>query len=192
VFRSDDGGASWVRINDDAHQYGNIGAAITGDPRVYGRVYLATNGRGVLYADRVGGSTSSPTASPTSASPSPSPTSPSPSPTATGTGACTVKYTVVNQWPGGFQGDALIANKGSAAVNGWSLKWSFANGQVVSSLWNGSYTQTGAAVTVTNASWNGTIAPGGTADVGFQASWNNTTNAVPTAFTLNGTACGAG
>jgi xyloglucan-specific exo-beta-1,4-glucanase len=48
VFRSDDSGATWVRINDDKHQYGNIGDAITGDPRVYGRVYLGTNGRGVI------------------------------------------------------------------------------------------------------------------------------------------------
>ncbi|MEV5707308.1 xyloglucanase [Actinoallomurus sp. NPDC052274] len=55
VFRSDDSGATWVRINDDAHQWGNIGAAITGDPRVYGRVYVATNGRGVMYGDRTGG-----------------------------------------------------------------------------------------------------------------------------------------
>nr|WP_308211869.1 xyloglucanase [Actinoallomurus soli] len=55
VFRSDDSGTTWVRINDDAHQWGNIGAAITGDPRVYGRVYVGTNGRGVLYGDRTGG-----------------------------------------------------------------------------------------------------------------------------------------
>ena len=49
-FRSDDGGATWVRINDDAHQFGNIGA-LTGDPRVFGRVYLGTSGRGVIYGD---------------------------------------------------------------------------------------------------------------------------------------------
>ncbi|WP_433179445.1 xyloglucanase [Actinoallomurus sp. CA-150999] len=55
IFRSDDSGATWVRINDDAHQWGNIGAAITGDPRVYGRVYVGTNGRGVIYGDRTGG-----------------------------------------------------------------------------------------------------------------------------------------
>jgi xyloglucan-specific exo-beta-1,4-glucanase len=52
VYRSDNAGAAWVRINDDRHQYGNAGDAITGDPRVYGRVYLGTNGRGIIYGDR--------------------------------------------------------------------------------------------------------------------------------------------
>jgi hypothetical protein len=39
-----------VRINDDSHQYGWI-SPIAGDPRIYGRVYLGTNGRGVVYGD---------------------------------------------------------------------------------------------------------------------------------------------
>ncbi|MFE7901099.1 WD40/YVTN/BNR-like repeat-containing protein [Streptomyces sp. NPDC057424] len=51
VYRSDDEAKSWVRVNDDQHQWGWIGAAITGDPRVYGRVYVATNGRGVQYGE---------------------------------------------------------------------------------------------------------------------------------------------
>jgi hypothetical protein len=51
IFRSDDRGRSWTRINDDGHQYAWTGAAITGDPRVYGRVYVATNGRGIIYGD---------------------------------------------------------------------------------------------------------------------------------------------
>ncbi len=51
VFRSDDRGVSWTRINDDQHQYGWIGQVITGDPRIYGRVYLGTNGRGIPFAD---------------------------------------------------------------------------------------------------------------------------------------------
>jgi len=42
-FRSDDGGESFVRINDDQHQYGGS-HVITGDPRVYGRVYLGPLG----------------------------------------------------------------------------------------------------------------------------------------------------
>ncbi|WP_033321154.1 sialidase family protein [Streptomyces yerevanensis] len=51
VLRSDDGARTWVRINDDAHQWGWIGETITGDPRVHGRVYIATNGRGIQYGD---------------------------------------------------------------------------------------------------------------------------------------------
>lgn len=51
IYRSDDAGRSWVRINDDRHQYAWTGAAITGDPRVYGRVYVSTNGRGVVYGE---------------------------------------------------------------------------------------------------------------------------------------------
>ncbi|WP_435613332.1 1,4-beta-glucanase [Streptomyces sp. bgisy159] len=51
VHRSDDGAKTWTRINDDAHQWGWTGETITGDPRVYGRVYLATNGRGVQYGE---------------------------------------------------------------------------------------------------------------------------------------------
>ena len=50
LFRSDDAGENWVRINDDQHQYGWINH-ITGDPRIYGRVYFATGGRGIIYGD---------------------------------------------------------------------------------------------------------------------------------------------
>jgi photosystem II stability/assembly factor-like uncharacterized protein len=49
-FRSDDAGATWMRINDDRHQWGFC-TIITGDPRVYGRVYVGTGGRGILYGE---------------------------------------------------------------------------------------------------------------------------------------------
>jgi hypothetical protein len=49
IFRSDDAGQRWIRVNDDRHQYAFTGAAITGDPRVFGRVYVTTNGRGIIY-----------------------------------------------------------------------------------------------------------------------------------------------
>lgn len=50
LFRSVDVGATWTRINDDQHQYGAI-SHVTGDPRIYGRVYFATGGRGIIYGD---------------------------------------------------------------------------------------------------------------------------------------------
>ncbi|WP_457419151.1 WD40/YVTN/BNR-like repeat-containing protein [Roseateles sp. P5_E7] len=50
VFRSTDGAASWQRINDDAHQWGLI-LQISGDPKLFGRVYVGTHGRGVQYGD---------------------------------------------------------------------------------------------------------------------------------------------
>ena len=49
-FRSDDVGATWVRINDDDHQFGWV-SVITGDPRVFGRVYVGSGGRGILYGE---------------------------------------------------------------------------------------------------------------------------------------------
>ncbi|WP_371614172.1 RICIN domain-containing protein [Streptomyces sp. NBC_00454] len=53
VFRSTDKGATWLRINDDAHQWGNFAGLgiVTGDPDTYGRVYIGTNGRGLQYGD---------------------------------------------------------------------------------------------------------------------------------------------
>ncbi|MEU3776238.1 RICIN domain-containing protein [Streptomyces sp. NPDC032472] len=53
VFRSTDKGATWLRVNDDAHQWGGIGSTgvITGDPDAFGRVYVGTNGRGLQYGD---------------------------------------------------------------------------------------------------------------------------------------------
>lgn len=51
LFRSVDAGATWQRINDDDHQYGNFGEALTGDPRVFGRVYVGTNGRGIIIGE---------------------------------------------------------------------------------------------------------------------------------------------
>ena len=50
LFRSEDAGTTWVRINDDQHQFGSI-SHVTGDPRIYGRVYFATGGRGIIYGD---------------------------------------------------------------------------------------------------------------------------------------------
>ena len=50
IFRSIDDGGHWQRINDAAHRYGRI-THLVGDPRVFGRVYMATSGRGIVYGE---------------------------------------------------------------------------------------------------------------------------------------------
>lgn len=50
IYRSTDMAKSWVRINDDQHQWGLV-LHITGDPKQFGRVYVGTHGRGTFYGD---------------------------------------------------------------------------------------------------------------------------------------------
>jgi hypothetical protein len=113
-----------------------------------------------------------------------------PTPTHGAGAGCSVHYAVTNQWPGGFGASVTITNTGSTAINGWSLQFSFPNGQSITQLWNGSYTQSGSAVTITNVAYNASIPAGTTlsSPPGWNGAWNGT-NASPTAFTLNGAAC---
>ena len=45
LYRSDDAGQTWVRVSDAAHQFAGA-STITGDSQTWGRVYVATGGRG--------------------------------------------------------------------------------------------------------------------------------------------------
>ncbi|MEU1435766.1 cellulase family glycosylhydrolase [Streptomyces sp. NPDC005786] len=108
----------------------------------------------------------------------------------TPTGGCSVGYRVVGQWPGGFQGEITIRNTTTAAIDGWSLGFTFANGQKVTNMWGATPTQTGGSVSVAPASYTSTIAANGSVTVGFTGSQSGT-NAAPAAFTLSGAACTA-
>jgi len=50
IYHSDDGGATWTRFNDDAHQYGGVGV-IAGDWNTYGRIYFSGTARGLIYTN---------------------------------------------------------------------------------------------------------------------------------------------
>ena len=49
-YRSLDEGSTWQRINREDQMYGEI-ISISGDPRRFGRVYIATGSRGVLWGE---------------------------------------------------------------------------------------------------------------------------------------------
>ena len=49
-YRSDNNATSWNQTNDSQHQY-SAADYCTGDEYVYGRMYVGTNGRGIVYGD---------------------------------------------------------------------------------------------------------------------------------------------
>ncbi len=101
--------------------------------------------------------------------------------------ACRVDYKITNQWTTGFGADVTITNLGDPLTS-WTVDWSFASGQKISQLWNGTVAQSGANVSVTSLPWNGNLATGARTSFGFNGSWSGS-NPIPGAFRLNGTTC---
>ncbi|GER92183.1 hypothetical protein KDW_63450 [Dictyobacter vulcani] len=58
-------------------------------------------------------------ATPTPTPPTPTPPTPTPTSTPVAGGSCKVVYSVTNQWGGGFNGDIVITNTGSTAINSY-------------------------------------------------------------------------
>ena len=74
------------------------------------------------------------------------------------------------------------------SINPWTLTWAFPGDQQITDLWNGTSAQSGEQVTVTSESYNASIAPAGAVTIGFTGTFNKS-NASPTTFSVNGTAC---
>jgi chitin-binding protein len=178
------------------------------DPVLNGRSYSATvsapgrSGRHIVYAiwqashsdqsyyfcsDVIfpGGPVDPPPPPPPTTPPAP-PTTPPVTPPAPPTtppvppaGNCAASYTIVGQWNGGFQADVRVS-AGAAAISGWTVTWTFANGQAVSSTWGANITANGTAVTASNVGYNGGVPAGGSVTFGFLGSWTGA-NGVPTA-----------
>ncbi len=109
------------------------------------------------------------------------------SPPANAATGCSVAYSIQSQWSSGFVVSVTITNLGSP-ITGWTLGYSYSGNQQVTNGWNGTWSQSGQNVTVTNASYNGSVATNGTVNFGAQFSYSGT-NTNPTAFTVNGTQC---
>ncbi|WP_327699755.1 glycoside hydrolase family 48 protein [Streptomyces sp. NBC_00459] len=100
---------------------------------------------------------------------------------------CSVDYKT-NDWGSGFTVDLTLTNRGTAAIDGWTLTYGYTGNQQLSNGWNGTWSQAGQAVTVKNASYNGTVAPGAAVSAGAQFGYSGS-NAAPTNFAVNGTSC---
>ncbi|NUR41777.1 MAG: cellulose-binding protein [Streptomyces sp.] len=109
-----------------------------------------------------------------------------PAPATTGTAACTYAYTLVNQWPDGFQATLTVTT--GQALDDWRVAWSFKDGQKVGQMWDADFSQSGTRVTATAADYNKTVAAGDSLAFGFLASWQGA-NAPGYDVTLNGQAC---
>jgi endoglucanase len=114
---------------------------------------------------------------------------PSEGPTDEPDGSCAVDYQVTNAWNSGYTATVAVTNTGSGAISGWSLDWTFVDGETGARGWNAVVTQQGAGVSARNVDWNATIAPGATVSFGFQVGHDGSPVDVPTGFTLNGAPC---
>jgi len=160
VLRSTDAGASWVRVNDDAHQYGGSGNAhmINGDLNVFGRVYMSTAGRGIAYGSVA--SDGDIAVTPVTAGPPPD-TGP--------VNQCS--YVVTASWNGGYNAAVRITNNRSTVISGWSVSWTYTDNSVVQGYWNAAVTGSSPTYTaVPNQPWNHDINPGSTVEFGITVS----------------------
>lgn len=83
---------------------------------------------------------------------------------------------MINEWPGGFQAEVRVT-AGAAAINGWTVSWTFTDGQSVTQYWS-AVVSGGPSVTARNEAWNGALAAGASVTFGFLGTWNGR-NSVP-------------
>jgi len=110
------------------------------------------------------------------------------------TAGCQVTYRKTWEGGNGFGAELAIQNTGPAITNGWTVLFSFPNGQRLQNGWPVSVTQPAGSAQMTiasNADWNKVIGSGATFIVGFNGTFSGA-NEVPTTFMLNGTSCGGG
>jgi hypothetical protein len=142
-----------------------------------------------------------PTPSASSASPTPTAAAKKPAervaapsatePTAADTGlltpaSCKAEYKLAGQWPGGFKGYFLVTSQNE--LTDWELRWTLPDGQRITEVYGGTFSQDGAEVTMTPAEYKRAVPAGGSFDLVFLATWQDR-NSPPVAVTLNGRRC---
>ena len=103
-------------------------------------------------------------------------------PAVAATSSCSAAYSVQSDWGSGFTASLNITNNGTAAITGWTVTYAYAGNQTLANGWNGTWSQSGKTVTVTNASYNGSLAAGASTTAGANFNYSGT-NAAPASVT---------
>ena len=135
------------------------------------------------------------TPTPTPSSTPPPGATPTPVPTATPTATppppkatCSAEFKYPSVWNTGFVGEVTIHNFSGARIDGWEVRFTFPNDQVVTNDWNTVLAQSGAAVTALPESYNAGIDDGASVTFGFQGTHGGTAD-VPTDLRLEAAGC---
>ena len=102
---------------------------------------------------------------------------------------CQVRYQTHASWSGGFNTQITLRNTGSQRIDGWSLRWAFADGETINNIWSVQATQTRSVVTANNLHWNRTLAPGRSLTFGFIGRQDDAVHTPLLLFFLNDAVC---
>jgi Cellulose binding domain len=111
-------------------------------------------------------------------------------PPAAAASSCSAAYSVTSQWSDGFGASITITNTGPA-ITAWTLQYTYPGNQQLTDGWDGTWSQSGETVTVTNASWNGTLAANASTTIGANFSYTGT-NTAPAAISCAGNGSSGG
>jgi endoglucanase len=198
IDTSRNGGAAgdWCGDDNSDRRIGRYPTLDTGDANIDGYLWIKPPGEADGCAFQAGSfqpqlayslangvappptTPSNPPSNPPSSSSAPPSNPPSSSEPNNPPGACSASYRIDSQWNTGF-GATVTVRAGNSAINGWTVRWTYTNGQTITQIWNGTDTASGASHAVRNVSHNGSLGAGATTTFGFNGTWNGT-NPVPT------------
>ena len=101
---------------------------------------------------------------------------------------CQVSYQITLDWGTGFTATVSIVNNTGAALNGWTVMWSFPGNQTIQNVWDSTMLNSSAGVVVQNLQYNAAIANGATLAFGFAANYTGM-NPKPVNFQMDGFTC---
>ncbi|NJP94109.1 hypothetical protein HCN51_32530 [Nonomuraea sp. FMUSA5-5] len=99
-------------------------------------------------------------------------------------GSCAVTATTQNTWNNGYVIQPVtVTNRGTSAMNGWTVTFALPSGHTITGIWNATYTVSGGTVTVKGLAHNGALAAGASTSFGYQATRPDGNTQVPSGYT---------